>query len=76
MMEKVNSCGSKKRCNVDPIGLSGGLALWWDNEVQLATKWAYQNFVDPTTTTADGALFTLNRNHQEDTGIERVKGNG
>ncbi|GMP72335.1 hypothetical protein CsSME_00030417 [Camellia sinensis var. sinensis] len=25
-------------CYVDPIGLSGGLALWWSNEVNLQVR--------------------------------------
>ncbi|KAH7865092.1 hypothetical protein Vadar_002098 [Vaccinium darrowii] len=32
-------------CYVDPIGLSGGLALWWKDEVDVEVRWKSKNII-------------------------------
>ncbi|KAH7837349.1 hypothetical protein Vadar_012854 [Vaccinium darrowii] len=34
-----------KCCCVDPIGLSGGLALWWKEEVDIEVRWKSKNII-------------------------------
>ncbi|KAH7854714.1 hypothetical protein Vadar_017036 [Vaccinium darrowii] len=32
-------------CYVDPIGLSGGLALWWKEDINVEVKWKSKNMI-------------------------------